>query len=342
MLTMVGDDLTAMTRATSVDVVVVAYDSGEDLYACLASLCDQETLGQVIVVDNGPEDTSVDPARCGGAVIRAQHENLGFAGGANYGATWCEADIVLFLNPDTILPPGAVKALGQQVRQHPGVAGLPVVHTIQSDRPEYGGTIDVFGFPTGLGPFADRPLFVSGCCLATNRAVFESLGGFDSRYFMFVEDVEYCWRCLRAGYEVTVLAESGVKHGGGGSTPGGYLRRGRLETTATRIILRERNTLAMFLACAPASVLALVVFLSVARSLATAAWLARWGHWRPAQRVLGTVGWNIRQLPGTLGRRWSLPEGSPAGGAGWDRVRFACFALTALRRVGPPEILPEP
>jgi hypothetical protein len=40
MLTMVGDDLTAMTRATSVDVVVVAYDSGEDLYACLASLCD--------------------------------------------------------------------------------------------------------------------------------------------------------------------------------------------------------------------------------------------------------------------------------------------------------------
>lgn len=293
-----------------VSAIIVNYEGGEWLQRCLRSLYEQAVPLQVLVVDNGSSDGSAAVAaeRFPGVEVVRPAENLGFAGGANAGARRARGEFLLFLNPDVELGRGCLGALLRAFDDpRVGVCG-PALRVLSSGVVEFGGTVDPLGYPMGLSVMRP-PLFVPGCALATRTEIFDALGGFDDRFFLFVEDVDYCWRVLLAGWDVKVLGEAIAIHAGGASAPGGYPTEGGLRTTSMRVALRERNTLATLLKCYGPRSLAIALPAYVAQTLLTALGLALRGKKKTAREVVGGLAWNARELRRTLALRRSVQTG---------------------------------
>jgi hypothetical protein len=165
------------------------------------------------------------------------------------------------------------------------------------------------------------------------------VGGFDGRYFLFVEDVEFCWRVLLAGFEVSIAPDSEALHEGGGSTAGGYNPVGtRYQTSELRVSLRERNTMPLMIACAPWWWLPAEIPFLVGRSFVIAIGALAVGRPSLAKKLLNGLAWNIRQLPASLRRRHSL-RWSRAGARN-ARTRFISgpLLLRTFRAHGIPEM----
>jgi len=283
-----------------VSAIVVNYESGDDLAACLESLDGQKGLLETIVVDNGSTDGSIAAAAVHRATrIVAPERNLGFAGGANEGARRARGDLLLFLNPDVRLAHGAVAALAEALEPPAVAVAGPRIELERAQRAELGYTIDPLGSPIALTT-PSKPLFLSGCALASSADAFQSLGGFDERFFMFAEDIDYCWRALVAGHDVVVAPSAVVWHTGGGSTPGGYATESGLATTRFRLGLRERNTLAMLIKCYGRTGLCAAVPAYLLQTLATVLVLLALRRPRTALDLLTGLRWNARELPRTL------------------------------------------
>lgn len=323
--------------------LVVNYNGGEDLLGCLRSLERQAGLHEIIVVDNGSHDGSLEDARRDHPDVHfiARHTNDGFAGAANAGAVRATGELLLFLNPDVVLDLGCVAALSTALRNSPGVVG-PVLWVEATGRLEYGATVDVLGMPRGLSE-PSLPLYVPGCALATNAHVFRELGGFDARYFLFVEDTEYCWRALLAGYEVAVSQDATAWHRGGGSTPGGYARGSEITTTKLRVSLRERNGMALFIACAPAKWIGPLVTAHLVKTAAVAVAVGTLlGRPSLSWSLLQGLWWNARQLPATLHRRRSVRRRKPAEREAFGRLALRSSMLHSIRQFGLPRFVDDP
>ena len=201
-------------------VVVVTYGqravTERGLDALAAALGEQlgRTWELVLVDNDSPDDTPAllrqwsDRAE----VLLLQH-NLNFAGGCNAGAARARGDVLVFLNNDTEVVPGALEALVAQVAE-PGVAiagprllfpdgtiqhaGVGFLRNALGVMPQH-----VFHHQDGLLPAA-RGTYeldcVTGACLVIRRDVFEQLGGFDEGYRNGLEDVDLCLRARMAGH----------------------------------------------------------------------------------------------------------------------------------------------
>lgn len=288
------------------------------------------------MVDNASDDGSVSQValRWPNVKVVRSSKNLGFAGGANLGARSSTGSVLVFLNPDMRASPPAVRRLAETLGEAPGVSGPAVMQRRQCSV-EAGGVVDVAGMPRGLPRYSEQTaLYMSGCCLATSRTCFDSVGGFDERYFMFVEDVEYCWQALRRGFALSILDDTLVEHTGGAVTPGGYRvpsASNIFEISAARILLRERNTTTMLLACVPLRSVPLAVCASLVRSSIFAAVLFRVG----APKAIGGIlaGWLqlLVWLPGTIRRRLRPPICREASNRAWALVERSFFLAEHLR-----------
>jgi len=228
--------------------VVVNWNGGDRLVRCVGSLLTSKPPpAEILVVDNASSDGSTGLVHeLEGVRLLENGANLGFAGGANAGAGATSAPLLLFVNPDVRFEAGALATLVAELLEDEriGIVG-PEVRNTDGTLQNRGLVIDPTGHPTGAT--SDDVFFVSGCALAARRELFEQLGGFDTDYFMFVEDLDLCWRAQLLGRKVRVVPSAVVFHDGGASLPGGYLTNGVLRTNATRLYLRERNTLAAVL-----------------------------------------------------------------------------------------------
>jgi N-acetylglucosaminyl-diphospho-decaprenol L-rhamnosyltransferase len=225
---------------TTVAVVVVNHNTREDLLACIASLGDAGA-DEVVVVDSGSTDES--PA----AVTRAFPDvrlvtlpNVGFGQAANAGGAVTSAGVIVVANADTRFPPGSVRAMGDYLAARPDVGAMgPVVRfpdgrlqmsarAFPSLRQAIGHAVIGLWWPanpwtrayrlTDWDHASERQVdWVSGCCLALRRDAFESVGGFDPAYFMFVEDVDLCLRLSQAGWRVMFSPVAEVTHAVGAS-----------------------------------------------------------------------------------------------------------------------------
>ncbi|MFN8103681.1 MAG: glycosyltransferase family 2 protein [Acidimicrobiia bacterium] len=226
--------------AADVAVVVVAHNSAADLPACLAS-AHAEGADEVVVVDNASGDASAAVARDQGARVLVNSDNVGFASAVNAGVAATAAPIVFLLNPDAVLHPGALKQVAARLGSEQGIGavGPRVEHpdgTLQASCRAFPSVFvgAVHGF---LGLFwSDNPLsrrytlagwdhaterdvdWVSGCAVAISRDAFTSVDGFDPAYFMYVEDVDFCWRLHRHGWRVVYDPAAVVTHAIGTSS----------------------------------------------------------------------------------------------------------------------------
>lgn len=219
-------------------VVVLAHDSGDELLACLRSVGDAELL----VVDNASSDGAPERAADAfpGLRVLRNERNLGFAAAANQGVRAASGEVVVLLNPDAVASPGAVPMLVRSIEEHPGAGAVgPLVRnpdgSIQPSKRAFPtllqsalhGLVGLV-WPSNPGTraylLADAPLdtprtvgWVSASAVAVRRSAFDAIGGFDERYFFFVEDVDLCKRMWDAGYEVWFDPRAEVVHAWGTS-----------------------------------------------------------------------------------------------------------------------------
>lgn len=229
--------------ATPVSAVVVSYNSAAYLPDCVRSIR-AEGVDEVAVVDNASSDGSVDAivASDPGVVVVETGANLGFGTGANRGVAATTGDYVLILNPDTVVEPGTVKALAEALDRDPGLGLVgPRMETpdgalYPSVRrfPELGVALGhaFLGLVRPANLFTrryrmldwdhDRPAsdvdWVGGACLLVRRTAFDVVAGFDEGYFMYVEDVDLCWRLAQAGWRIGYEPGGRVVHALGASS----------------------------------------------------------------------------------------------------------------------------
>ena len=231
------------TAASTVSAVVVSFNSAEYLPDCLRSLR-SEGLAEVVVADNASADASIEVARAAGPEVTAMETgaNLGFGAAANRGVARTNGDYVLILNPDTVVEPGAVKTLTEALDADPGLAAVgprmenldgtlyPSVRRFPALGVAFGHAFLGMVWPTN--PFTSRYRmlewdhersaadvdWVGGACVMVRRSAFDVVAGFDEGYFMYVEDVDLCWRMGQAGWRIGYEPAARVVHALGGSS----------------------------------------------------------------------------------------------------------------------------
>lgn len=251
------------TMQHALAVIIVSFNTRDLLHACLASLADCTLPLSIIVVDNASFDGSVQMVRESFPTVAVIETgcNLGFAAANNLGMQQAaEADYLLLLNPDTVVHPGAIEQLVAFLDAHPRVGMV----SPRLRNPDGSLQRAAFRFPTLLmsifevfppgaalpGRFynswwhgrypqeaADAPFPIDhplGACMLVRRAVLAHVGGFDERYFMYSEEVEWCWRIRQAHWAIWQLPTAWVTHVGGGATRQ-FRRRMLVELHRSRI-----------------------------------------------------------------------------------------------------------
>ena len=222
----------------SSSIIIPTHDGVDHLRLCLGSL--EEALpkpfrGEVIVVDDASgermqaflEDRQAALPYL--KVIRSA-QNRGFVASCNRGARAATGDILIFLNDDTIPQTGWLRALLRTFREHPdaGAVGGKLLYP-DGRLQEAGSTVFSDGSAANFGRddrVIESPLYnylrevdyCSGALLATPRALFSEIGGFDKRYAPgYYEDTDYCFEVRKHGYRVLYQPESVVVHTEGGT-----------------------------------------------------------------------------------------------------------------------------
>ncbi len=204
-----------------VSVIVVNYNAGPMLAACLGSVRRSPSVRQCIVVDNDSSDDSLAELDGGVEVVR-NSENLGFARAVNIGLARARDPLVLLLNPDCIVFPGAVERLVNALDgcHRAALVGGLVVNPDGSEQrgcrrneptPARIARRMLSGGRGGNGidrtdePLPDGPVSVdavSGAFMLIDRSLLAALGGMDPGYFLHFEDLDLCRRVRDAGREV--------------------------------------------------------------------------------------------------------------------------------------------
>jgi N-acetylglucosaminyl-diphospho-decaprenol L-rhamnosyltransferase len=233
----------------AVTIVIVNYNTGPALRACLASAISD--LGDVdwtaVVVDNASTDGSLDELDTSARIVVLSNAvNVGFGAAVNQAARHHSAPLLWLLNPDCVVRPGTVSTLWRTMQAHPtcAIAGPQLLNadgsTQQSARGEPTPWTGLFGrhglitrfFPNSAGSQANlraRALvaggaesaevdWVMGAAMLIRRDRFDAVGGFDERFFLYWEDADLCHRLRERGESVRFVPAGLVEHVGGQSS----------------------------------------------------------------------------------------------------------------------------
>lgn len=233
----------AGVRTPDVGVVVVNYNAAAHLKDCLASLAG-EGVGATVVVDNGSADDSRAVADAAGAVWMPTGSNLGYGGAANAGAAHPAVSSLPWLlvcNPDVYFRSGSVRTLADALEGGSDLAAVgPRLANVDGSLYPSARTFPNLLDAVGHGMFglllpnnrftrryrlldwdhksAARVDWISGACFLIRRRAWEEVRGFDPDYFMYMEDVDLCWRLGQAGWSVSYQPGAEVVHVQGVST----------------------------------------------------------------------------------------------------------------------------
>ena len=194
------------------DIVYVAYNSEKWIDRCFSSfLCSDYNLQNVniYVVDNESTDSTVEKlyqakqkleGRTGGFEIIQSENNLGFGRGNNLGFRKGRSDIVCFFNIDTEILNTTLSELMKTVEQSEENTAMWELRQFPYEHPKI------------YNPVTMEALWSSGAAFAIRREVYEKLGGFDEKIFMYGEDVDLSWRLRSHGYKIRYVPRSVIMH----------------------------------------------------------------------------------------------------------------------------------
>jgi GT2 family glycosyltransferase len=240
-------------------IIVPNWNGMEHLPECFSSLAAADyprERQEWIVSDNGSGDGSQAWLRGHYPRVRLVENgrNIGFAAGCNAGARAATGDWLVFLNNDTRVQAGWLRGyLAALARDPEAVCAASYMRSWDDTEPDFdGGSACLFGTawqrpvigwpdqPAPLGE-GDPLLFACGGAMCIRRDVFEAVGGFDERFFIYFEDVDLGWRLWVLGHKVVFAPKAVVYHKEGGTTGATRVASHR------RYGLFERNTLALLI-----------------------------------------------------------------------------------------------
>ena len=229
---------------SEIDVVIVNWNSGLFLSNCLNSLHNKsiQKVGKVIVIDNDSSDNSLKILKKYSfeLMIVENRHNVGFATACNQGAKLCRSDNILFLNPDTevfedtIAQPlkflkdpdnSSIAVVGVRLEDEKGnfstsCARFPSLKSyiyraigLSFIFPKYFGYTFMSEAECSENIFVDQ---INGAFFLIRRHVFEKLGGFDERFFMYMDEVDLSFRVKKLGYKSYYMSNVRAFHYGGG------------------------------------------------------------------------------------------------------------------------------
>jgi GT2 family glycosyltransferase len=217
-------------------VIIVSYNSEDFIEKCLKSVLKYLTMdGEVIVVDNASTDKTLERINnCGSRIkVIKNRENLGFSKANNIGAKEASGEYLFFLNPDTEITELTFEELINFYEKTPG-CGLVAPKLIMSD-----GRIQpsISKLPTVWRAFKEYVLGIKnayseyvpenelpseveriyGAALLIKKDFFESISGFDERYFLYYEDADLCKRIRKTGKRIYIYPQVSINHLVGGT-----------------------------------------------------------------------------------------------------------------------------
>jgi GT2 family glycosyltransferase len=223
-----------------ISIVIVGWNARHYLELCLESLATAPPRRsmEIFVVDNASTDGTADmiSARFPWVKLIKSDENLGFAKGNNLSIPNCRGRYIALVNPDVIVLPGCLDALADYLDQNPkvGIAGPRVLNadmTLQCSCRRFPTLWNNFCSATGLATvfkhskfFSGEEMFyfphdrtcpvdvLSGCFSMIRREALDDVGLLDPGLFMYGDDVDWCRRCWKAGWEVVFFPGAKAIH----------------------------------------------------------------------------------------------------------------------------------
>jgi N-acetylglucosaminyl-diphospho-decaprenol L-rhamnosyltransferase len=238
---------------TRLTIVIVAFNARDELAGTLASLTTlpPSTAHEIVVVDNASTDGVPELVRSRFSTVRLVEAgaNLGFARANNLAIRQSTSELVLLLNPDTIVPAGAIDQLVARLDSQPDVAvvGPRIVDANGRAELSWGHRVTPWsersrkalvqrdqGGESGASAVIDRETrtardvaWLTGACLLARRLDAEAVGLLDERYFLYMEDVDFCDAVRARGRRIRFEPSVEVVHlrGRSGLASGGAAER---------------------------------------------------------------------------------------------------------------------
>jgi N-acetylglucosaminyl-diphospho-decaprenol L-rhamnosyltransferase len=227
-----------MRAAPRLSIVIVSFNTGDDLAHCLTTLADAPPAvpHEIVVVDNASHDGSPGMVRTSWPAVRVIElpENVGFARASNAGIRASVGELILLLNSDTSVPPGAIDALMARLAAHRQAAAAgprlvdgagevelsfgPMMAPCAELRQKVLGTLYTrrnraavawVARVTARERFVD---WVSGAALLVHRRDAERVGLLDERYFLYTEDVDFCAALRATGRQILFTPAVTITH----------------------------------------------------------------------------------------------------------------------------------
>lgn len=222
-------------------IIIVTWNSAQDIESCLTSLQQQGIDQQIIVVDNASTDGTAQliKEQYPSIELIALSTNVGFAAGCNRGAAQARSPWLLLLNPDTIVPPNTLlnwfRWAQQQVKL--GASGPKLLNANGSTQPSvrrfpsWGNMVTLMTkihrlWPGLLSRYLAKDFAynhesvvnqVMGAAILTPTVIYQRLGGLDERFYLWFEEVDYCYRLKQVGLDVWYNPQVSITHNGGQS-----------------------------------------------------------------------------------------------------------------------------
>jgi GT2 family glycosyltransferase len=236
-----GKGASAAQRPCELSILIVNWNSYSLLGACLRSIA--ETVArphEVIVVDNSQDAGALEALeRASGSNVRwlANETNRGFAAANNQAAALARGELLLLLNPDTVVLPTTIDGMVGMMRSQPEIGALGC-QLLNRDGSQQTSAYAIYPSLTAALLDATGVLYISrllakrmarrrprvrsvawlkGACLLVRRALLDAVGGLDDRFFMYGEDADLCYRIRRSGRTVALAPALSIVHLGQGS-----------------------------------------------------------------------------------------------------------------------------
>jgi Predicted glycosyltransferases len=223
-----------------VSAIIVNFNAGDLLGACVNSLLNCPNIEEIVVVDNASTDSSLHAVnQLSGVKVIRNSVNLGFASACNIGLKQVESEFVFFFNPDCSLAPEALgeilnclksdNAIGMAggllvnpdgSEQAGGRRAVPTpwrsfvrafgLHRLETRWPRLFFDFDLHKHPLPATPIEVEA--ISGACMLVKRQAIESVGLWDEGYFLHCEDLDWCMRFRQKGWKIMFVPTAKIVH----------------------------------------------------------------------------------------------------------------------------------
>ncbi len=245
----------------NVATIIVNWKLKEDTVWCIKSVQQSDTQTDIIVIDNGSSDGSVEyiSRKCPGVELICLPKNIGFGPACNQVVSKLlnekKHDFIFFLNNDATVSATTLSELLRAARIYPdaGIFGAKVYYSDKPDTIWYAGAhrrqgvLAITDVARGQldcerFQFCREVDYIFGAAMMVRCAVFDRIGLFDNRFFLYMEDLDLCIRAQKAGFALLFVPDAKVWHKGSASTSKKVSLRRYFMAKSTLHFLRKHTT----------------------------------------------------------------------------------------------------